>query len=82
MNSPDDLATDILRGAEQIGAFIGRDQRSTFFLLQTGKIPAAKEGRTWVSTRSRLRRYYNEAQFEPARKEEPAPAPTKRRGRK
>jgi hypothetical protein len=55
-----DLAADILRGAAAIGAFIGLDERQTFHGLQNGHIPATKEGRVWVSTRSRLRRHYNE----------------------
>jgi hypothetical protein len=73
------LAEDILRGADAIGAFVGLDPRQTFYYLQTGVLPATKEGRIWVSTRSRLRRHYNEGRFEPLPKEEAAPAPKRKR---
>jgi hypothetical protein len=59
------LADDLLRGAEAIADFIGLDTRDCFFHLQRGTIPAFKEGRTWVTTKSRLRRHYNESRFEP-----------------
>jgi hypothetical protein len=66
--SPDasDLAADILRGAQAIGRFIGLPERQTFHGLQQGHIPATKEGRVWVTTKSRLRRHYNETRFEPS----------------
>ena len=68
-----DLAADILRGAAAIGAFIGLDERQTFHGLQNGHIPATKEGRVWVSTRSRLRRHYNEGTPPPrVRRDEPS----------
>jgi len=69
------LANDLLRGAAKIGAFIGLGLRETFYGLQEGHIPATKEGKTWVTTKSRLRRHYNEERYEPPPKEEPPPNP-------
>jgi len=51
------LAGDILRGAAQIGDFIGLDEQKAFHKLEKRQIPADKEGRIWVSTKSRLRRH-------------------------
>jgi hypothetical protein len=64
------LADDILRGAAQIGAFLGLSPRQAFHFLQIGAVPATKEGNVWVSTKSRLRKHYNESRYEP-----PAGAP-------
>jgi hypothetical protein len=61
----EDLADDILRGAEAIGAFVKLDPRQAFHGLQKGYIPGLKEGNTWVSTKSRLRKHYNESRYEP-----------------
>jgi hypothetical protein len=76
------LAADIIRGAAEIAAFIGVDARKCFYLLQTGAVPAHKEGQHWVTTRSRLRRHYTEARYEPPLKEpavkQPAAAPNDR----
>jgi hypothetical protein len=72
-HNTESLGDEILRGAAAIGAFIGLDPRETFYGLQNGWIPATKEGRIWVSTKSRLRRHYNESSYEPP--------PGKRRGR-
>jgi hypothetical protein len=55
----DNLASDILRGCPAIAEYIGQDERRTFTLLQTGALPALKEGNIWVSTKSRLRAHYN-----------------------
>jgi hypothetical protein len=56
------LADDLLRGAGAIGAFIGLGLRETFYGLQEGHIPARKEGRTWVSSKTVLRKHYTEFQ--------------------
>jgi hypothetical protein len=53
------LREDLLRGAEEIAEFIGRDVRATYYLLQQKLLPAIKEGDVWVTTKSRLRRHYN-----------------------
>ena len=57
--NPDDLAADILHGAQAIADYIGVDLRRAFYLLQHGYIPAVKTGATWTSTKSRLRRHFN-----------------------
>ena len=57
--NPDDLAADILHGAQAIADYIGVDLRRAFYLLQNGYIPAVKTGATWTSTKSRLRRHFN-----------------------
>jgi hypothetical protein len=59
------LAGDILRGCAAIAAYIDRAPRETFYLLQGGVLPAFKQGRIWLSTKSRLREYYNTALYEP-----------------
>jgi hypothetical protein len=64
------LADDILRGCIAIAAFIDREPRETFYLLQGGVLPAFKQGRIWISTKSRIREYYNTARYEPAPKKE------------
>ncbi len=46
----DDLAADILHGAQAIADYIGVDLRRAFYLLQQGYIPAVKTGATWTST--------------------------------
>ena len=60
LDANESLADDLLRGAKKIGAFIGLPIRETFYGLQEGHIPATKEGRTWVSSKSRLRKHYTE----------------------
>jgi len=67
------LADDILRGAQAIARFIGKDVRETFYALERGHIPALKEGGVWTSTRSRLTRHYNETRHVPALKLNPEP---------
>ncbi len=61
-NSPVDddsaLAVDILWGVNAISAEIGRTQRQTYYLLETGKLPAKKEGGVWRSMRSALRQHF------------------------
>jgi hypothetical protein len=73
------LAGDILRGAEEIGAFVGLPVRTTFYHLQIGGIPATKEGTTWVTTKTRLRKHYNEDRYQPLPPKEPKAEPVKRR---
>ena len=59
-DAAESLADDLLRGAEAIGVFIGLGLRETFYGLQEGHIPGRKEGRTWVSSKGRLRKHYTE----------------------
>ena len=53
-NQSDDLASDILRGCPAIAEYIGLPERQTFYILQRKLLPAWKEGKFWVSTKSRL----------------------------
>jgi hypothetical protein len=59
------LGGDILRGCVAIAAYIDRAPRETFYLLQGGVLPAFKQGRIWISTKTRIREYYNNARYEP-----------------
>lgn len=54
-----DLASDVLRGAQAIADYVGLDIRRCFYKLEKGFLPAVREGGTWVSTRSRLRAFYD-----------------------
>jgi hypothetical protein len=58
-NDSETLAAEILRGAQAIGDFVGLDVRKCFYGLERGHIPAIKEGTTWVSTKTRLRKHYH-----------------------
>lgn len=56
MNSP--IADDRLRGVGEIAEEIGETERRTYYLLETKRIPAAKQGRLWIASRARLREHY------------------------
>jgi hypothetical protein len=45
---------DICWGAAAIGRAINANRRRTFYLLETGKLPAKKLGGVWVASRRRL----------------------------
>jgi hypothetical protein len=47
--------TDLLWGAEAIGAAINRSARHAFYLLEAGLLPAKKVGGRWVAQRGKLR---------------------------
>jgi hypothetical protein len=46
---------DLVWGAEAIGQEINRNRRQTFYLLESGAIPAQKVGKIWVASRIKLR---------------------------
>jgi hypothetical protein len=50
--------TEVLWGAKAIADFIGKDERTTFYLLQKNMLPARKVGSAWTTTRSRLLRHF------------------------
>jgi hypothetical protein len=52
------IADDILRGVKDIAAFIGDDEKATNHKLATGKLPAGKEGKQWIASKSVLREHY------------------------
>jgi len=49
----------LLRGARRIAKAIGESERRTFYLLERGILPATREGNRWVTSKDRLRRFYN-----------------------
>ena len=52
------LAADLLLGAQAVADELGISLRKTFYLLETGQLPARKTGRLWTSTRSKLRKFF------------------------
>jgi hypothetical protein len=49
------LASELVWGAEGVGAEIGLPTRVAYNLLRTGALPGEKVGGKWCSTRSALR---------------------------
>lgn len=41
-------------GCTDIAEMIGRSERQTFYLLESGSIPARKVGNRWVADRNKL----------------------------
>jgi hypothetical protein len=60
------LADDLLRGAQKIADYLGIGIRECFYQLERGHIPATKAG-GWITTRSRLERFYNGDTVAPAK---------------
>jgi hypothetical protein len=54
--SDNDKNSDLLWGAEAIGAAIGRSPRAAFHMLEAGLLPAKRVGRRWVASREKLLR--------------------------
>ena len=48
----------VVRGAPAIGKTIGATTRRAYYLLESGVLPAVKEGNIWTTTLERLRRFY------------------------
>jgi hypothetical protein len=53
----DDANGDIIWGATEIAKVISRSERSTFYLLERGTLPARKVGRLWSASRATLLAY-------------------------
>jgi hypothetical protein len=49
---------DVLWGAAVIGRVIDRTERQTFYLLETGAIPARKVNGRWCATRRALMQHF------------------------
>lgn len=49
---------DLIWEVSAIAKVIGRTERQTFRLLETGQIPGKKVGGRWVATRSDLERFF------------------------
>jgi hypothetical protein len=52
------LANDRLRGVGPISTFIGEPPGRTYYLLESGQLPAGKMGRTWLASKAVLRAHY------------------------
>jgi hypothetical protein len=88
------IADDRLEGVAAIADFRGEDQRRTQYLIDTGRLPVAREGRRVVASKAVLLEHWRkvasgELVMEPV-KAKPKPAPladrlgrlrAKRRGR-
>ena len=86
LSTPVKLADDVLRGCAAIAAFVGLNERDCWDKLKKGYLPAVKEGAMWVSTRSRLRKHYNEDRYTPPPRDDgdskpDAPPPRRKVGR-
>lgn len=46
---------DLVWGAKAIGQEINRNARQTYWLLESGRLPAKKIGDQWVAERGKLR---------------------------
>jgi hypothetical protein len=53
-----EIADDLMRGVKRIAAFINEDERSTYYKLSTGQLPAGKEGNQWIASKAVLRDHY------------------------
>lgn len=61
MDQVDDMSEpglDLVWGGKQIAKEIKRNERQTFYLLETGGIPARKVGKIWVADRRQLQRHF------------------------
>jgi hypothetical protein len=54
------IAHDVLRGCTAIGIFTGKTPREVRFAIETGRLPAWREGVTWCASKAALRRHYAE----------------------
>jgi hypothetical protein len=54
----ENFADDILRGIPRIARFLGETERRTYYIAETGQIPAFKQGKLWLARKSTLRRHY------------------------
>jgi hypothetical protein len=52
------IGDELLWGARAIATEIKRTPRQTIHLLETGKLPAKKVGRTWCAHKRVLRGYF------------------------
>lgn len=73
------LADDIVRGTAKIAAELNLSETQTYYRLETGAIPAMKEGGVWTTTRTMLRRHYNTPINTPPAEQPTAPLPQRRK---
>lgn len=55
-----DQALDLVWEVSRIASVIGRTERQTFRLLETGQLPARKVGGRWCASRSKLVAFFME----------------------
>jgi hypothetical protein len=58
--SHDDLASELLRGATSIARYAGKSVPATYHLLESGKLPAFKDGKEWCAWKKDMRRHYED----------------------
>lgn len=56
----DNLADDILKGADEIAAFLGEDKRAVFYQIAKGKLPHYRIGQNIRGRKSTLRAWMAE----------------------
>ena len=56
----DGISLDLVWGLDAIAKLIGRTERQTFHLVQSGQLPAKKVGNRWVAERGKLLRFFVE----------------------
>ena len=49
---------DLLWGVDAIAAELNLTRRQTYHQLESGRLPARKQGGKWVSSRAGIRRYF------------------------
>ena len=54
------LADDVLKGAREIGEFLGMSERRVYWLLENNQIPAFKLGTSWYARKSKLMAHIEE----------------------
>ncbi|TPW30319.1 helix-turn-helix domain-containing protein [Martelella alba] len=52
---------DLVWGAANIAAILGRSRQQAYNMLSKGELPAKKIGDRWVARRSDLERFFTEA---------------------
>jgi hypothetical protein len=58
--APDDKDDKFLWGAKAIAEEIDAELRPTFHMLEQVYLPATKVGRVWMTSRSRLRQFFDD----------------------
>ena len=56
----DGISLDLVWGVGAIAKLIGRTERQTFHLVQSGQLPAKKVGNRWVAERGKLREFFRQ----------------------
>ena len=59
MDEDKDQMPGVLWGAKAIAAYIKQTPRQTYYLLESGQLPAQRLGQRWVTTKARIRAHLN-----------------------